>query len=324
MSKRKTTTRVLISFIGSNDAGLMKGGEDGAVLTVFRERQFDEVHLLWNRSPKQAIGYDEIAQHVRGEIIKRGYCSKVILHEFPCKDVTDHNEIYPLLLSQLREIGPKPGSQYTAAIASGTPSMQVCWILIAESGDFPLELIRSNEPRFGRPYVRAVRLGTGLPRILRLEQEKKELVEARDALLPTMVLRISRGSLTIGDTTIPLSPVEFAYYRYFAERCVRGEEAERISGISVPRVFLQKVVTFHKESFPESDQFREPLERMLKSGHELDVRTFRGNISKLNKKIRSSVSNPAVAKMFEIGGGGKRHSRSYGLGIPPTKIRIVK
>lgn len=167
--------RILLSFVGTNDAGKLRGENDGAVLTVFKKRKFDEVHLIWNTSEAKNVSFEQIAKYVKDEIIKRKYCSNVRPHRFDCDDVTDHNEIYPKLLAFCNSLGTTEGRKFTAAIASGTPAMQVCWILMAESGDFPLELIRSNEPRFGKAPVTPIRLGTGLPRIIRLEQENEFL-----------------------------------------------------------------------------------------------------------------------------------------------------
>lgn len=324
MKKGTKKTRVLLSFVGTNDQGKRMGKDDGAILTVFKRRSFDEVHLLWNPTDKKEIDFQDIANYVRGEIVKRGLCNRVILHRFDCKNVTDHNEIYPKLLSFCRSLGASTKKSYTAAIASGTPAMQVCWILMAESGDFPLELIRSNEPRFGKPYVTPVRLGTGLPRILRLEQENVRLRKEQEALIPTLVIEVEQGKVMIGDTTIGLSPIMFAYYRYFAERAKQGHGFERISGIYAPHHFLESIVSYHRESFPESELFRDKLEKLLKDGNELAVGTFRANIGKMNTKIKSTLRNATLHQFFTVTTEGKRHSLSYGLRLPPEKIIIKK
>ncbi len=90
---------VLLTFVGTNDSYKDK---DGAVLTVFKKRKFDEVHLLWN--PSSFMNYYQVAQNVKSEIVKRKYCKNVSIHTFNCEDVTDHNEIYPLLLNFCKSI----------------------------------------------------------------------------------------------------------------------------------------------------------------------------------------------------------------------------
>ena len=310
----------LVSFVGSNDAGKLVGKQDGAILTALKKKRFDEIHLLWNPSKDAVRDFKKIAEYLKSEIVTRKYCSQVYLHEFDCQDVTDHNEIYPKLLEVCLSFGPAKGKKFTAAIASGTPAMQSCWILMAESGDFPLELIRSNEPKYGKPLVTAVKLGTSLPRIVRLQEENETLRKENQSLIPRLVMDIKSGRIAVGKTVIPLSPIEFSYYRYFVERKLRGEDSERISGILVPTTFLKKVVEYHEESFPESDLFREQLVTMIKSRKELTVSTFRGNVSKLNKKFKVALQNRALENLFEIGREGKRHSVSYGIRAPSSKL----
>lgn len=316
------TIRALLSFVGSNDAGKMLGGSDGAVLTVFKQRKFDEVHLFWNTSEARNVSFEHIAGYLKNELLERGYCNTVLLHRFDCDNVTDHNEIYPKLLDLCRSLKTDGRKEFTAAIASGTPAMQVCWILMAESGDFPVELIRSNEPRFGKAPVTPIRLATGLPRIIRLEQENEFLRKEHRDLIPDLHISISKGAITIAGVQLPLSPVEFCYYRYFAERARDSMEFERFSGIAAPAGFLKKIIAYHRESFPEADLFRKDLEEMMKRGRDLDIRTVRGNISKANKKIRGAISNPSWVRIFEISSEGKKHSLHYGIRSPAEKVHL--
>ena len=322
--KREKKNRILISFVGTNDSGQMTGKSDGAILTIFRSRKYDEVRLIWNESKSKEIHLHKIAKYVRKEILSRGYCNNVNLHKIDLDSVTDHNEIYPKLLEICRKLNPSPDKHFTAAISSGTPSMQVCWILMAESGDFPLELIRSNEPKYGRPFVSPVKLDTGLPRIVRLEKEVQELREEKKQLIPDLQINISTGVVCIGDAEIAFSPIEFSYYRYFAERSKSADPLMRISGIFVPEEFLKSIVQYHAESFPGSDLFRQDLQTKIKRGEELDVRTFRGNVSKANKKIQNSINNEGIGNLFRISSFGKRHSTSYGLNISGDKVYINK
>ncbi|MCX7716640.1 MAG: RNA repair transcriptional activator RtcR family protein [Endomicrobia bacterium] len=323
MISNRKKIRVLISFIGTNDLGKLNGKNDGAVLTVFKRRSFDEVHLLWNPSKKKDIDFESIANYVKKEIVDRGLCKNVVIHRFDCKNVTDHNEIYPKLLSVCRSLDNNLSKKkFTAAIASGTPAMQVCWILMAESGDFPLELIRSNEPQFGKPIVTSVRLGTGLPRIIRLEKENRKLKKEYEALIPRLILHIKSGLACVSDIQLNLSPISFCYYYYFAKRAKENLPFERFSGIHAPFHFLQEIVKFHQESFPDSDLFREKLEKMVKLQQPLDIRTFRANISKLNKQIKNTLENKTLYKFFTITTEGKRHALCYGLHLPPDKIVI--
>jgi hypothetical protein len=318
--KQKTNNlkNVLLTFVGTNDVGQSGGKSDGAILTIFKERRFDEVHLLWNPT-KNDINFYKIACHVRDELKKRKLCKEIILHDFECDDVTNHNEIYPKLLEFCKSLTNSKNIQFTAGISSGTPSMQVCWILMAESGDFSLSLIRSREPRFGKPYVTDVKLDTGLPRIKKAEQE---IMVLKKDLLPCVNLYIKKGICKIDDTNIPLSPIQFSYYRYFLERAKEEKEFQRFSGLSTPNEFLTNIIKFHEESFPDSELFRQELKKMLIKGLGLDVSTFRSNISKLNSNIKNSLHNKALHNYFIVNTEGKRHALRYGVDLPPGRLEI--
>jgi sigma54-dependent transcription regulator len=58
------------------------------------------------------------------------------LIELEIPGVTDHNQIYVELKNYCDRLNNADNRSYTAAISSGTPDMQVCWILLAEYGDF--------------------------------------------------------------------------------------------------------------------------------------------------------------------------------------------
>jgi len=324
MRKGSHKTSILLSFVGFNDAGKMNGPNDGAILTVFRKRRFDQVHLIWNPSEKKGLQFEDIAKYIKEEILSRDYAKKVELHRFECTDVTDHNEIYPKLLNLCKSLGASGTKTFTAAIASGTPAMQVCWILMAESGDFPLELIRSNEPKYGKPPVTPIHLGTGLPRILSLQKENDELKQQTEKLIPRLRISLTKGEVNIDGIIIPLSPIEFSYYRYFAERAKANLGLERFSGIDVPTTFTKKIYEYHETSFFEAEQFRADLKSIIRDGRSLDIATFRGNVSKANSKIRKALSSSPWIDLFQLSIEGKRHAKLYGIRVPSGKIQITK
>jgi len=304
---------VLLTFVGTNDFNKNK---DGAVLTVFKKRKFDEVHLLWN--PSSFLNYFEVAKYVKSEIDKRKFCRKVTVHSFDCEDVTDHNEIYPKLLTFCNNLTLK-GNKYTAAIASGTPSMQACWILLAESGDFPLKLIRSDEAKFGKPIVRDVKLGASLPRILRLKEENEELKKERKKLLPPLSLFVSNAKVQIGKDELNLSPVEFSYYRYFIKRALNEMEYLRIDIDTVPEEFYNSVLKYHRDSFPQADSNRIGTEK----NKYISSATFRANISKLNKKIELFFDREPIFMNYQVESKGMRFRKAYGINLPKDIIKII-
>lgn len=320
--KFKKQKRILLSFVGTNDAGKLYGKGQGAILTALKTRRFDEVHLFWNPSKNQEVNFKKIAEYVRDEVT-RNYCETVKLHQFDCEDVTDHNEIYPKLLAICQSLESTRRQRFTAAIASGTPAMQACWILMAESGDFNLELIRSNEPRFGKPPVTPVKLGTGLPRIFRLEQENTALKKEQVALIPLLQFNIQKADIRIGNSPVLLSPIEYCYYRYFAERAKGKLDNTRFGGIFVPSEFGKKIILYYQESFPDGDIRSRELEKAFER-RGIIINTFRTNIARLNSKIRKALNNLALSNFFEVKRTGTHTASCYGIGLPAERIIIHK
>lgn len=318
----KNNKNILISFVGSNDAG--SDGNDGAILTALTNEKFDEVILLWNQSKNKLYDFKEITNYLKVTITKRKLAKKVFTNELKLNDVTDHNEIYSKLREFTDNLDKSEKNLYTAAISSGTPAMQVCWILLAESGDFsetnPLRLIKVNDPKFSKSQNLPVKLNTALPKIIRLKQENLKL---KKDFLPDVKLIIETGQLFIGNIEIPISPIEFAYYRYFAERAKEGKNLEKISGISIPHHFLEKVYQYHQESFPVLDLNREEIRLTLKSNKELGMSTFRGNVAKINRKIKEQIETQSIIEQFKIISQGKRGAKFYGILSTEDKIFII-
>ena len=191
---------------------------------------------------------------------------------------------------------------------------------MAESGDFPLKLIRSDEAKFGKPIVRDVKLGASLPRILRLKEENEELKRERKYLLTPVVLNISKASIQIGKQELDLSPVEFSYYRYFLERAFNEREYLRIDVDTVPDEFYKTILSFHRESFPQADSNRIFPEK----NKYITSATFRANVSKLNSKIKEMFSRKPICLNYLIESEGKRFRKAYGINLPKEIVKIIK
>ena len=88
--------------------------------------------------------------------------------------------------------------------------------------------------------------------------------------------------------------------------------------------FYKNIFRFHNESFPDLDLNREDLRKMLKNGNGLGIQTFRGNVSKINKKIKNKLQNETLFNNFAITIEGSRGSKFYGVRCENSKIRIYK
>lgn len=321
----KKAKKVLLSFVGTNDSASLQGEGEGAILTALKNEKFDELILLFNDRMVKGLSFSEIAHKISGEAIKKKLIKSADLIELPLKDVTDHNEIYRVLTEFCWMLPKNINTSYTAAISSGTPAMQVCWILLAESGDFsteyPLRLIKVKDPKFGKSENVEVKLDSALPQIIRMEQEIKDL---KNELLPAAKLNIKKGTLHIGKALIDLTPVEFCYYRYFIENRFEGIESKNFGGIETPPGFAQKIFSFHEETFPGLDLLREDLRKAVKAGNGVAITTFRGNITKLNRKITAALTGDTVRSHFIISSEGKRGAKFYSIKATVEKLRMER
>ncbi len=322
----KAKKKILLSFVGSNDAGKMIGNNDGAILTALQNEHFDEVYLLWNENKikNSEIKYSDVILYLKREIKNRQLARKIYDEEFSIKDVTNHNEIYLQLKNFTDELNKNEKVQFTASISSGTPAMQVCWILLGESGEFseefPLRLIKVRDPIFGKSENIDVKLSAMLPKIVGL---KKEVDNLKKDLMPIAEINIEKAELKIGESLIDLSPIELSYYRYFAERVLANEGFEKFSGITVPLSFIKKVFSFHEEMFYDLELNRLRLLNYIKKEDDFPIQTFRANISKINKKLKKQLRNETLFGIFGISIEGRRGAKFYGIKAPRGKIKII-
>lgn len=321
MKKQK---KILLSFVGMNDAGKLRGLIDGAILSALTNQKFDEVILLWNKSGNKEINYLSISNYIKDEVKKRNLAKHTEIVELPIKDVTDHNQIYLALKGFTDKLDTREDCNYTAAISSGTPAMQVCWILLSESGDFSdtnkLNLIKVKDPKFGKSENIPVKIDTALPKIIRLKNEVESL---KKDLIPFATITIKKPGLRIGDANIILSPMELTYYKYFAERIIAGKGDEKFSGFNTSNSFLDRIIEIHEEFFPDLDSNRMELTSIRKKDIGLSIYTFRGNVSKLNKKIKNTLQNDTISNTFEISSEGGRGAKFYGIKAPKDKLIIL-
>jgi hypothetical protein len=322
--------RILISFVGTNDRGNKEKNEDGAILNTFRERKFDKVYLLWCNNKHQKIDFKKIAVDVQRKLRQNNLCKDVYLFRFFCKNITDHNEIYPKLVKFCKEIDPKKENDftYTAAISSGTPAMQACWILMSESRDFPIKLIRSNEVRFGKPIVQDVKLNTSLPSVIsKLEQKVHKLEKDKFISFPTLAVNSTKGIILIGKKSIQLTSLEFCYYRYFVNLAKKNLQSPMLVGIEVPHSMLSEIENSHKLYFQNDVRAREFIHKILinekkeTSPYELSIQTLRAHLSRINKKIKTSLSEMSqLIDYYTI--TKRRNSREYSIKLHPSKILL--
>lgn len=308
----------LFSFVGVTDIQLLDQ-QRGPILTAVDGLKPKNVILI--ATTGAGVRYDLVGGASKlQKLIKSGSpLTKVSISTMDIDDPTDHNEIYPKL-REVVSIHATKHARLLAAISSGTPSMQVCWILLAESGEVKLALYRTTEAELTKTPVSEVRLDASLPRITALEEENATL---KAIAIPTVEMSVKKGQVKIGTAIVDFSPLQFAYYRFFLERIKSspdGEESRyRISGVFAGDAFARSILNYRNESFPDAadsdgtyGKRKDPV---------VPIEQFRSNVTKLNKKLQKALGD-LLASYYIIEGDGPRQAKSYGLRIDKSKVRI--
>lgn len=228
----------LISFVGTTDIHLAPEGK-GPILTAIRELKPKSVTLIVTEAKSGASKKRTTFMEESSKVVSaiEGAFPKVHVQRWPMSllDPTDHNEIYPKLRSIAREI-VNEFPEVAVAISSGTPSMQVCWILLAESGEVALKLFRTSDPDISNHVIRPVKLEVGLPRIIGLEQQNQKLAlrtsSLEKAAFKQIRVSVPNGTIHIGDVELNLSRRQYTYYRYFLTQAAEGTTSTD-SGLSI-------------------------------------------------------------------------------------------
>ncbi|RJP65949.1 MAG: sigma-54-dependent Fis family transcriptional regulator [Candidatus Abyssobacteria bacterium SURF_17] len=138
---------ILLTFTGFHDPytkGLV-GQEDqpGPILALVAARPFDHIVLFSTPSTEQ------LTIDTQTEIKKRAKDVQVDIRNCSLNDPTDYTAILRSLRRHIREIvDEQPDAHYSIAVASGTPHMHACWVLLAASGEIPAKILHIRPPRF--------------------------------------------------------------------------------------------------------------------------------------------------------------------------------
>lgn len=317
----------LISFVGTTDILLAPEGK-GPILTAVKELKPDSVTLIvtetGSRAPKRPSRFMEESSKVVAAI--ESAFPRVSVRRWPMAiaDPTDHNALYPKLRSIARDVsGEHP--EVAAAISSGTPAMQVCWILLAESGEVALKLYRTSDPDISDVVIRPVTLEVGLPRIIGLEQQNRKLVRRTNSLEKVVFkpvrVNVSHGTIHVGEVELKLSRRQYTYYRYFLAQAEANQGAVD-SGLSIrdgkiPKDFVNAILRYDEETWPHEPDMDMMI---LRKSADLDITVFRSNLSKLNRKIDDALGDRS--ELYRVNFAGRAKLRTYSLLIPANKISI--
>lgn len=146
---------LLLTFTGFHDPwfrGLVDEEEQpGPILSLLTQRRFDHIFLF--DTPATA----QITAATQAAIWQRHSYSRVHIREVNLTDPTSYSEILSGLRGHLAEISAcNAHAQVFVAVASGTPQMHACWVMLIASGALPARILHIRPPRFvtrTRPLV---------------------------------------------------------------------------------------------------------------------------------------------------------------------------
>lgn len=136
--------RILLTFTGFHDPyskGLVGEEEQpGPIVSLLQARSFDLVYLL--STPNTERNTAATVAALKGRVELR----EVTL---PLQDPTDYGAILKHLRALTAAVAEEfPGAEYFISVASGTPQMHACWVLLTSSGEFPARILHIRPPRF--------------------------------------------------------------------------------------------------------------------------------------------------------------------------------
>lgn len=151
---------ILLTFTGFHDPysnGLIDLEEQpGPILSLLSTRPFDHIYLFSTPSTHK------ITQETK-EAISKLYCdTKVNILEINLDDPTDYKGIFEGLKGHVQMILRSIwDANFYIAVASGTPQMHACWVLLAAAGEIPARILHVRPLQFvtkDRPLVSEVDL----------------------------------------------------------------------------------------------------------------------------------------------------------------------
>lgn len=162
MSRNKD---VLLTFTGFHDPyslGLIDDDEQpGPILTLTGEKRFSRIVLF--ATPRTT----ESTAATRKALLERQKGLVVEIRPLALDDPTDYTAITQLLRQHLSEVQSSlPDHTFFVSVASGTPQMHACWVVLLRDGVFPAQILHVRPPRFvtaDRPLVTLIDLTKSLP-----------------------------------------------------------------------------------------------------------------------------------------------------------------
>jgi DNA-binding NtrC family response regulator len=138
---------ILLTFSGFHDPyskGLVDQEEQpGPILSLLNVRSFEHVFLFDTPTTR------EITRNTKEAINSLYPGCKVQILDMKLSDPTSYRDIFGGLKQHAYAIQEEYGpASFFISVASGTPQMHACWVLLAASGEIPAKVLHVRPPRF--------------------------------------------------------------------------------------------------------------------------------------------------------------------------------
>ena len=147
MSREAKLMNVLLTFTGFHDPyfrGLIDQDEQpGPILSLLAVRPFDHIFLFDTPSTRKTT------QETKRAISRLHPHTEVHVLEIDLDDPTNYEDIFKGLRAHLQRIIERfTSASFYVTVASGTPQMHACWVLMTASGEIPARILHVRPPRF--------------------------------------------------------------------------------------------------------------------------------------------------------------------------------
>jgi len=138
---------ILLTFTGFHDPyskGLVDQEEQpGPILSLLNVRSFEHVFLFDTPTTR------EISRNTKEAINALHPDCEVHVLDMKLTDPTSYRDIFGGLKQHAHAIQEEHGpASFYISVASGTPQMHACWVLLASSGEIPAKILHVRPPRF--------------------------------------------------------------------------------------------------------------------------------------------------------------------------------
>lgn len=142
--------------------------------------------------------------------------------------------------------------------------------------------------------------------------------------LPIISIDLKNAEVTVGDSPVKLSAMEFSIYCVVADRAKSSAPAITLTEPQVPLDVMGSVLDFHRKVYPKLEGHRARGQKEFDQNKSFDVERWREYVSKINAGFLKAGLDEATVEKFKITSSGPVGSKSYSILAPKGKIRIIR